>query len=277
MNTPTVPSRVRELLVRLADAVVPEPRISGPADVVSLARALGAYDVVYRARSAHGFTEWTPRGPRVVLNWAESEGRRRTVLAHECGHLLFDSIYKPDAMNVLAPDVRRTLRSAVEVLGSEVTDVLHSVDEIDLEPLCDAFAYELILPRVVASHAASKVRTIDDLSDFCDHWRVSMSVAVLGMNRHRGEPGTPKIGVLQTRRTAGNYWMAGSSCGLPQTWRGRVIFGPESGHLMEKMRINERRTEMVSLSNGDGERRVVAQIAKYRERATVMVRSGDLR
>jgi hypothetical protein len=56
-----------------------------------------------------------------------------------------------------------------------------------------------------------------------------------------------------------------------------VIFTPDSGHLLEKMRVNERRTEMVSLNNGDGERRVVAQIAKYRERATVMVRSNDLR
>lgn len=150
-------------------------------------------------------------------------------------------------------------------------------DGIADQPLCDAFAYELILPRAVASHAASKVRTIDDLSEFCNHWRVSMSVAVIGMNRHRREPGIPKIGVLQTRRTAGNYWMAGSSCGLPQTWRGRVVFAPDSGHLLEKMRVNERRTEMISLSNGEGERRVVAQIAKYRERAMVMVRSNDLR
>ena len=266
----------KDLLTRIANAVAPERGRGVPTDVVSLARRLGAYDVVYRARSAHGFTEWTPKGPRVVLNWAESEGRRRTVLAHECGHLLFDPIFKPDVLAAMSDTAGQSITTAASALGTTPNDVRKLLADTPLEAVCDSFAYELVLPDAVASQAASRVQTIDDIGQFCDDWRISMTVAVLALNRHRGSRSAPRLGILQTRRTAGDYWMAGSTCGLPTQWRGRVVLTPESGRVIDAMRRDDRRVAHVQLSNGEGQREVVAQIAKYRERATVMVRADDL-
>ena len=277
MTFSAVARRGQELLTRLANEVAPERALGLPTDLVTLARRLGAYDVVYRARSAHGFTEWTPKGPRVVLNWAESEGRRRTILAHECGHLLLDPIFKPDALELVPDYVKASLVTATDALATTSDDLVELLGDTPLETLCDRLAYELVLPDAVASEAASRVRTIDDIGQFCNDWRVSMTVAVLALNRHRGSQSAPRLGLLQARRAAGDYWMAGSSCGMPTTWRGRVVLAPESGRVIDAMRPDDRRVVRLRLSNGERQRDVVAQIAKYRERATVMVRADDLR
>lgn len=71
--------------------------------------------------------------------------------------------------------------------------------------------------------------------------------------------------------------MAGLSCGLQQPWRGRVIYAARIGHLRGKMRTDERRGEMVSLTSGDREWRVLAQVGKYLERAAGRVRSTVLK
>lgn len=277
MTFPSMAQRGQELLTRLANEIAPERAQGLPTDVVTLARKLGAYDVVYRARSAHGFTEWTPKGPRVVLNWAESEGRRRTILAHECGHLLLDPLFKPEALDLMPNDIKASLVTATSALAMTSDDLLSLLGDTPLETLCDRLAYELVLPDAVASEAASRVQTIDEIGQFCNDWRVSMTVAILALNRHRGSKSAPKLGVLQARRTAGDYWMAASSCGMPTTWRGRVELAPESGRVVDAMRPDDRRVVQVRLSNGERQRDVIAQIAKHRERATVMVRADDLR
>lgn len=268
---------VHDSLVELADRFAPQRRSQPVLDLPSLARELGAYDVVYRARTSQGFTEWTAKGPRIVLGWAETEGRRRVLLAHECGHLLLDPVLKEDALALIPEGRRQAMRSrAWLALRSGHEDLLGRYKSVSLEAICDDFAYELVLPDWVAARAAPTITSIDGLSHFRAVLRVSMAVAVLKLNRFKAQHGFPRLGVLHARRAAGDYWMAASATGLPPRWRGRVALTGTSSRSLDQMSVGERRADRVELTNGETTASVAAEIVMHRERATILLNSDDI-
>jgi Zn-dependent peptidase ImmA (M78 family) len=265
------------LIVRLADALIPQRDQRVVQELTGLARQLGAYDVVYRARTAHGFTEWNARGPRVVLGWADAEGRRRSLLAHECGHLLFDPLLKPESLEQIPESERDRWANAAAGLLECQPDALRKLfSAVQLEDLCDDFAYELVFPDRLAARLAPAIDSIEVLSDCRSRMHVTMSVAVLKLNRFRAAEGYPEIGVLQARRSAGDYWMAASSCGFPASWRGRVVMTRESSRALDRMAQGENRRTNIGINNGVETMHVRAEVQKYREHVTVMIETGDV-
>jgi Zn-dependent peptidase ImmA (M78 family) len=265
------------LIVKLVDALVPNRDVQRVVDIVQIAKSLGAYDVVHRARTAHGFTEWTARGPRVVLGWAETEGRRRALLAHECGHLLLDPLLKPDALELLSEEQGRAWQAvAPKLVGRSAEDIQNLFRSTSLERLCDDFAYELVFPDRVASQLASAVRDIEGLSDCRTSMHVTLGVAVLKLNQFRTCNGLPIIGLIQTQRSAGRYWMASSSYGLPKVWRGRVVLTSPSSQMLDSFDPGSKNFAEIGLSNGETVVTVMAEIQKFREKATVMIDASAL-
>ena len=98
----------------------------------------------------------------------------------------------------------------------------------------------------------------------------------LAMARVAHREGYPEIGVLQARRSAGDYWMAASSCGFPASWRGRVVMTRESSRALDRMAQGENRRTNIGINNGVETMHVRAEVQKYREHVTVMIETGDV-
>lgn len=277
MKTARVSPSAHEELVYLADRVVPNRLAEKVVDLHALARKLGAYDVVYRARSVHGFTEWTPRGPRVVMGWGETEGRRRTLLAHECGHLIFDPVLKSEVLEEVSQLARKTLVGAsMSWLAHRADSATAALGDLSLEAVCDDFAYELVFPDALAREWAAKVETIDSLARLRGLLKLSLPVALIKLNEFRSEQELPQLGVVRIRRSAGSYWMAASTAGLPPSWRGRVTLSRSSSRYVDTLSPGQRIVAHVELMNESRSVSVAAEVERYRDFATLMIEASQL-
>lgn len=190
-----------------------------PRDVNQLARTLGACDVLYRTTIRHGYTEWTSRGPAIQIALSNTDGRRRSTLAHECGHLVLDPFFGPPSFRNALDDSRRRQRLlATQVLGDLSGALDEARDGCDLEVLCDRLAVELLLPAEFAPRLVGAVDSLADLRRVATALRVSLAMLVIRLNEFGG-----RHALLHLERTAGGSWLVSTAIGVPEAWRGRVV------------------------------------------------------
>lgn len=205
----------QDIVGRVTD---PEPS-AAPRDLNALARLLGARDILYRTRVHHGYTEWTSRGPTIQIAIANTDGRRRATLAHECGHLLLDPLFNPPAFQraPFSGQVRQRHHTHT-MLGPVALAVQRGAPHLDLEDLCDDVAIELLLPAALMPGLQQRVQSVDDLRQLANERRVSLAMLVIRLN----EFGSGHA-LLHLQRARSGTWLVSTAIGVPQAWRGRVV------------------------------------------------------
>jgi Zn-dependent peptidase ImmA (M78 family) len=190
-----------------------------PRDLNRMAKALGVTDILYRTRIRHGYTEWTARGPAIQIALSNTDGRRRSTLAHECGHLILDPLFAPPSF-LNAPSSNQELQRqlAHTVLGQLATTIRDDIADLDLEHLCDRLAVEVLLPVGIGPSLARQVDSLSGLKRVANDLRVSLAMLVIRVNEFGGH-----YSLLQMERALSGDWIVSSAIGVPQNWRGRVI------------------------------------------------------
>lgn len=211
--------RVSQALVRQAlRAVVPLELPRYPVNLNAVAKALGARDILYSSRS-DGFTLWDHRGATIHLAICKSDGRRRSTLAHECGHLFIDPIANTTSFQNAPERVRESFTSRVnEHLGGIGSRLQKLVNAMGVEPICDLVGRELMLPDERITHLASCWNgSITNLQALASDERVSLAMLTIAFNGN----GAGRT-LLSFRRTPRGEWLAIRAVGFPRGLSGRL-------------------------------------------------------
>lgn len=195
---------IRIAIERLVRFIGGNREPNGAACLEDVARSLGAVDILYLPIVGHGYTQWKRGGPVIHLSLSRNDGRRRFLLAHECGHLVFD--------RMLATDEDRAWSNFG--LAASAGD--------ELEWVCNEFANELLIPTEQLLILSSSLTGLDSLRRASARYRISLSALVFRLNRV-GRSRT----LLNLRRSRSGAWVIADRIGAPEMWQGSVDLDPE--------------------------------------------------
>ncbi|MDR1426846.1 MAG: hypothetical protein LBJ08_03705 [Bifidobacteriaceae bacterium] len=194
------------------------------ANVIRTAFRLGAIEILGGASMVHGFTEWTSRGPSVRLSDGASHARRRMILAHECAHLLLDSVFAQDRLKDWGEDyLRRRRRLTDQFVGDALPSLADEVSARGYEGLCDEVGYELMLPWREAVRFAEDVQCVDDAIKAAEDASVSVAAFVCQANR-----GPRRFALLRLGRSRNGVWLVTNSVAAPRGWHEGTALAPQS-------------------------------------------------
>lgn len=208
-------SRVGRLIERVADRIALDRMSTDAIDLNALASSLGAVKVVYRFVRVHGFTEWTRWGPIIVTSMARTDGRRRTTLAHECAHLLFDPVVSPAGLQRWGQEnVENFRRRSEELLGDDLQSIVAFAVSHGVENLCDRLSFELLIPQRRALDFANSRIGLDRLCDIATASRTSLAVTVRALNRFDAA-----MTLVRITKSADGTWIVASVTSSDSYWR----------------------------------------------------------
>lgn len=200
----------RSAIARTCDRLAPLRRSEVALDLVTIAKRLGARDVRYEATRAHGYSDWTSRGAVVRIAMSKTDGRRRATLAHECAHLLLNPIFAPDNHTTLLPEFAQMARS---IVGRDIEGLRGAVEQDGIERVCDAIAFELLLPQSRIEEVKSEVSGIDDLRRVASKYRISLSLLANQLNSH-GD----RLILLRMTKGFDGTWIVVDAAGRATQW-----------------------------------------------------------
>lgn len=193
-------------------------------------KTLGARDVLYRSQIYHGYTEWRPSGVVLQVAMGRTDGRRRSVLAHECGHLAFDPLMPPDYQPYPEDQAGKNHREFIlELLGDHSAECVKVLNRYGIERVCDVFSAELIFPLVHARQLQISGPDLDSLSRIASGRRISLATLVFSLNEAGGD-----YTLIRFRQPGrGGPFLATSRYGVPRSLQSRVtcegVGSPPSG------------------------------------------------
>lgn len=189
-----------------------------PADLRLIAQRFGAGKITYGASSSNGFTDWSTSSPTIQIAIDRSEGRRRAILAHECGHLLFDPIMEPASFLIASDDDRsRQQERVAKLLSVPIHTIARTLASVDIEVICDVVAVELMIPDKIVADLRTEVTDLQSLRRAGDRCRVSLAMLT---NRLADAGG--QFSLLRMVQTTKGAWICASWAGLPPSLRGRI-------------------------------------------------------
>lgn len=244
---------------RIADRLIPERRQLDAVDLNSVARRLGAKKVLYRQTPMHGYTQWTPSGPVVLISMARTDGRRRSNLAHECAHLLLDPVLAPESIARWGPVASdRHSKMSKEILAGDLSRMKQACEQKGIEAVCDQLAFELLIPKSAASCYATRIRDLNDLRAVSDSARVSLAVMVHAVNAFGANLSLIRIG-----RTYDGNWIVKDSTSAPPTWIEGEVLAPGSTAILDALQPSRDKNYEVLLSTTSRNSSILTSLSRH--------------
>ena len=259
--------RIELLVERVADRIAPARMDYDALDLNAIATSLGAVKVVYRFARVHGFTEWTRWGPVIVTSMARTDGRRRSTLAHECAHLLFDPIITPAGLNRWGQDNVDAFRRRSEcILDDDLRSTVSAAVSEGIESLCDRLSFEMLFPRRRASRFVGSALGLDEVREISDSSRVSLAVSVTALNRFDAN-----LSLLRLARTTDGTWIVADAVSPRSSWRLGQALTAECARRLEILEPGARCAESIPLSFESRTYPVSADVRRSAAAAVVLI------
>lgn len=264
-----ISERIDQLVERIADQIAPQRMDNQALDLNALATSLGALKVVYRFTRVHGLTEWTRWGPVIVTSMARTDGRRRSTLAHECAHLLFDPVISPAGLARWGQENVQMFRTRSELLlGDDLQSAALLAISGGVESLCDRVAFELLFPLRRARLYANRSIGLDELCDLTNSIRVSLAVSVMALNRFDAN-----LSLLRLAKTTDGAWMLADAVSPRNQWRLGHCLAAESAQVLEAINPAAHGAETLRLCFGPERSEIEVEVRRGKTTAIALIKA----
>lgn len=235
------PPRLDRAIAELCDRLVPDRHERDAIDLTALAKHLGVIDVLYKASRIHGYTTWSNRGAILVLAMANTEGRRRATLAHECGHLILNPAFKSDdTMDA------ESIAHARMLLGDDYERFERAVAMFGVERMCDRIAFELLLPRELARGFDTDVLgSAAEMKALATRLRVSLSLIA----NETSKSGAP-VSLVRLARAWDDSWIVVDTAGDSHQWKVGATCDSGTNEALSRLPVAEDSTAVDLRSEG---------------------------
>lgn len=263
--------RIEQLVERVADHIWPQRMECDAMDLNGLATSLGAVKIVYRFVQVHGFTEWTRWGPVVVTSMARTDGRRRSTLAHECAHLLFDPVVSPAGLSRWGQENVDVFRKRSEcILGDDLKSSVSLAISEGVETLCDRLSFELLFPRRRAEKYAMASLGLDELREISECGRISLAVSVTALNRFDAN-----LSLLRLAKSTDGAWIVADAVSPRNQWRLGQPLPDESTRLLDALEPDVRCAQPLRMAVGRGALPLATEVRRSARTALALIKPDE--
>jgi hypothetical protein len=157
-------------------------------------------------------------------------------------------------------------------VGPELDPLRALVRTIGLEALCDALAFEWLIPGEHAAKLAAEPPDLDGLAVLAHAYRVSFAVFVNQVNRHNAN-----LVLIRFSRTTTGDWVVSDCTGAPAPWRLGMTLAQKSARDLDGLPITRGDCARMTISTEDASGTLSADVARYAHTAVALARRSDHR